>query len=73
MIDLERLADQARAGCVPILNDVLARGVSLYGGDGHGNLVEIAPDGRKYLVMLAGEEPVRVREITRHTGNQRSR
>jgi len=73
MIDLERLADQARAGCVPILNDVLARGLSLYGGDGHGNLVEIAPDGRKYLIVLNGEEPVRVREINRQSVNQRSR
>lgn len=73
MINLERLADQARAGCVPILNDVLARGISLYGGDGHGNLVEIAPDGRKYQIVLDGEELVRIQEISSHSVNQRPR
>jgi hypothetical protein len=63
MIDLERLAEQAQVGVVPILEGVLAKGVPLYGGDGHGNLVEIAPTGRKYLVEFRGTELVRVREI----------
>lgn len=67
MIDLERLAEQARQGCVPILEAVRQRGISLYGGDGQGNLIEIAPDGRKYAIALEREQPVRLREIARGT------
>jgi hypothetical protein len=62
-IDLEELAEQARKGVVPILEHVLARGVSLYGSDGQGNIIEVAPDGRRYLVRVEGNSPVRVREI----------
>jgi hypothetical protein len=45
------------------LEHVLARGVSLYGSDGQGNIIEVAPDGRRYLVRVEGNSPVRVREI----------
>jgi hypothetical protein len=54
-IDLEELAEQARKGVVPILEHVLARGVSLYGSDGQGNIIEVAPDGRRYLVRVEGK------------------
>lgn len=64
MIDLERIADEARKGVVPILKEVLAKGVSLYGGDGHGGLVEIAPDGHKYQIVLRDDRIVRIRELT---------
>jgi hypothetical protein len=63
MIDLDILARQARAGCAPIIEAVRAKGVSLYGSDDDGNLIEIAPDGRKYLATISGNRPIRGSEI----------
>ncbi|HEY2474518.1 MAG TPA: hypothetical protein VGI19_06915 [Candidatus Cybelea sp.] len=67
MIDVERLSEEARRGVVRILEDVLAKGGSLYGSEQSGNLVEIAPDGRKYVFRIEGNVPVRLREIERES------
>jgi hypothetical protein len=60
--DLEAMAEQVSRDVWPDLFAILERGISLYEADDDGNVFEIAPNGRRFLVEFRDDKFVRVRD-----------
>lgn len=64
--DLLAMVKQVNDGFEDELRAVLAKGISLYEADDEGNVYEIAPGGRQFLIEMQGDTLVRIRAAGYH-------